>query len=92
MAKLKLEEELQQQLQTKNKTTQTCSNSGSPPSDPRGVFIGTRGNGATWVTCGPKRRRARPKGPRKRGRGRVSVALPGRRAPGFGQRVVQSVF
>ena len=29
---------------------------------PGGVFIGTRGKGATWKARGPKRRRARPKG------------------------------
>ena len=59
--KLKLEEEQQQQLQTKKQNYTTCSNSGSAQTeDPRGVFIGTRGKGATWEACGPKRRRARP--------------------------------
>ena len=67
-------------LATKHKNTTLFSGS-AQTEDPRGVFIGTRGKGATWEARGPKRRRARVQraaetrpGPRFRGPARAARA------------------
>ena len=55
------------------------------------LFIGTRGKGARGTTLGPKHGRGRARTAAEMWLGRVSAALPGRRAPGRLLRAVSSV-